>query len=279
MGRVDGKVAIVTGGASGIGRATAALLACEGARVVVADRDEAGARKVAAEIAAQGGQALAHWVDIAEESAVEALVAAAVERFGAVHVLHNNAALTDASQHAADQDLIEMRVEDWDRSMAVNLRGAMLCCKHALPLMLSAGGGSIVNTASNQALSGDLTQFAYAAAKAGLIQLARSVATAYGRRGIRCNVVSPGLIRTPASEAACTPEMMDAIVGHNLVPRAGEPEDMANAVLFLASDESAFITGQVLCVDGGQLAHLPHYGHLVQTGSTTTGRAVADSAG
>ena len=278
MGRVDGKVAIVTGGASGIGRATAALLAREGARVVVADRNLAGARQVAKEIGERGGQALAQWVDIAEESAVEALVAAAVERFGAVHVLHNNAALTDAGQHAADQDLVEMRVEDWDRSMAVNLRGAMLCCKHALPPMLGAGGGSIVNTASNQALSGDLTQFAYAAAKAGLIQLARSVATAYGRRGIRCNGVSPGLIRTPASEAACTPEMMDAIVEHNLVPRAGEPDDMAHAVLFLASDESAFITGQVLCVDGGQLAHLPHYGHLVRTGSTTTSRAVGESA-
>jgi NAD(P)-dependent dehydrogenase (short-subunit alcohol dehydrogenase family) len=271
MGRVQGKVAIVTGAASGIGRASAELLAREGASVVVADRDSAGAERVARDIGSRGGHALAVRVDIAEEISVEAMVAAAVGRFGALHVLHNNAALTDVSQHAVDASLVDMQQKDWDRSLAVNLRGAMLCTKHAIPPMLRAGGGSIINMSSNQALSGDLTQFAYAAAKAGVAQLTRSTATAYGRQGIRANTISPGLIRTPGSEAACTPEVFALLEAHNLVPRIGEPADVAWAVLFLASDESSFITGQTLCVDGGQLAHLPHYAGLVQSGMTTTG--------
>jgi NAD(P)-dependent dehydrogenase (short-subunit alcohol dehydrogenase family) len=271
MGRVQGKVAIVTGAASGIGRASAELLAREGACVVVADRDAAGAERVAREIEARGGRVLAQRVDIAEEDAIEAMIAAAVARFGALHVLHNNAALTDMAQHAVDASLVAMQQKDWDRSLAVNLRGAMLCTKHALPAMIRAGGGSIINMTSNQALAGDLTQFAYAAAKAGVAQLTRSTATAYGRQGIRANTISPGLIRTPGSEAACTPEVFAMIEAHNLVPRVGEPLDVAYAVLFLASDESSFITGQTLCVDGGQLAHLPHYANLVQSGTTTTG--------
>jgi NAD(P)-dependent dehydrogenase (short-subunit alcohol dehydrogenase family) len=272
MARMKGKVAIVTGAASGIGRATAELLAREGARVVVADRDEAGGRRVAEEIARGGGEAFAQWVDIGEEGAVRAMVESAVARYGALHVLHNNAALTDAAQHAADQSVIGMEVAAWDRAMAINLRGVMLGCKHAIPAMIRSGGGSIINTSSNQALSGDLSQSAYAAAKAGVQQLTRSVATAYGRHGIRCNAVSPGIIRTPGMLAACPPEVIREIVRHNLVPRLGEPEDIARAVLFLASDESSFITGQVLCVDGGQLAHLPHYAYLVEAGTTTTHR-------
>jgi NAD(P)-dependent dehydrogenase (short-subunit alcohol dehydrogenase family) len=270
MGRVSGKVAIVTGAASGIGRATALLLAREGARVVAADRDAPGAEAVATEIRAGGGEALAQRADVSSEEQVAALVAAAVGRFGALHVLHNNAALTDAAAMGADLSLVGMRLDDWERSLAVNLRGAMLCSKHAIPEMIRAGGGSIVNTSSNQALSGDMTQFAYAAAKAGVNQLTRSIATAYGRQGIRANTVSPGLIRTPASLRSCSPEVFALIEASNLVPRVGEPEDVAWAVLFLASDESSFVTGQVLCVDGGQLAHLPHYASLRQAGATTT---------
>jgi NAD(P)-dependent dehydrogenase (short-subunit alcohol dehydrogenase family) len=271
MGRVEGKVAIVTGAASGIGRASAALLAREGARVVIADRDAAGAERVAREIAAAGGQAQAMRVDISDEREVEAMVAGSVARFGALHVLHNNAALTDLAQHAVDASLVAMQQQDWDRSLAVNLRGAMFCSKHAIPHMIRSGGGSIVNMTSNQALAGDLTQFAYAAAKAGVGQLTRSIATAYGRQGIRANTISPGMIRTPGSEAACTPEVFAMIESHSLVGRTGLPQDIAWAVLFLASDESSFISGQTLCVDGGQLAHLPHYADLVRAGTTTTG--------
>jgi NAD(P)-dependent dehydrogenase (short-subunit alcohol dehydrogenase family) len=169
-----------------------------------------------------------------------------------------------------DTPVTEMTVDWWDHAMRIDLRGAMLGCKHAIPHMIASGGGAIVNTSSNQGITGDLTQTAYAAAKAGIIQLTQSVATQYGREGIRCNAVSPGAIRTPALERACPPEIIENIAKHSLVPRIGEPEDLANTVLFLASDESAYITGHVIKVDGGQLAHLPHYAYSVDTGTTTT---------
>jgi NAD(P)-dependent dehydrogenase (short-subunit alcohol dehydrogenase family) len=201
------------------------------------------------------------------------MIRTAVETFGGLDVLHNNAAMTATAEHTHDADLLNMSVEYWDRSFAVNLRGAMLGCKHAIPEMIRGGGGSIINTSSNQSLSGDLSQFAYSAAKAGVNALTRSVATAYGRQGIRCNTVSPGIILTEVTRSACPPDVVDAIVASNLVPRGGEPEDLAHAVLFLASDESAFITAQLLSVDGGQLGHLPHYAYLNASGTVTTGTA------
>ena len=161
MGRLDGKVAIVTGAASGIGRCSAATMAREGAAVVVADRNGTGADEVAAQINDTGGRAVGCTADIASEDDVRAMIDAAVEQFDGLHVLHNNAALTDASIHAHDASLVDLEVETWDRSMAVNARGAMLACKHAIPHMIAAGGGSIINTASNQALAGDLSQAAY----------------------------------------------------------------------------------------------------------------------
>lgn len=269
-GRVHGKVAVVTGGASGIGHATCGLLAREGARVLVADIQGARAEAVVAEIEAAGGEAAACVVDVSDNAGVEAMVEAACDRWGSLDILFNNAALTSLSHITGDGSLVDVDLAAWDRTFEVDLRGAMLVCRAAIPRMIQSGGGSIVQTSSNQALAGDMSQTAYAAAKAGINQLTRSIATAYGRQGIRCNTVSPGMIRTPASEAACTPEMFEQIAASNLVARTGEPEDLAWAVLFLASDESSFITGQVLCVDGGQLAHLPHYADLVRQGATTT---------
>jgi NAD(P)-dependent dehydrogenase (short-subunit alcohol dehydrogenase family) len=146
----------------------------------------------------------------------------------------------------------------------------MLGCKYAIPHMVSAGGGSIINTSSNQALSGDLTQTAYACAKAGIHALMRQVATQHGADGIRCNVVAPGLIRTPASERVCPPEVLREIVRHVPLGRQGESDDVANLVLFLASDESSYISGQIISVDGGHLAHLPHFATMVESGLTTT---------
>jgi len=269
-GRVEGKVAIVTGSASGIGRATAELLAAEGARVVVADLNGEGAEAVAKGIRERGGEAIANRTDVSLEDDVAALVAAAVAEFGGLQILHNNAALTAASIHVQDADLISMEVDFWDRSFSVNLRGAMLGCKHALPVMIEGGGGAIVNTSSNQSLAGDFSQFAYSAAKAGVNALTRSVATAYGRHGIRCNTVSPGFIDTPSSQASVSSEMSAELVSHNLVSRPGRALDLAHAVLYLASDEAAFVTGQLLSVDGGQLAHLPHFAYLNASGSVTT---------
>ena len=146
----------------------------------------------------------------------------------------------------------------------------MLASKHALPVMIEGGGGAIVNTSTNQSLAGDLSQFAYSAAKAGINALTRSIATAYGRQGIRCNTVAPGFIATDATRKSVSPEMESAIVAHNLVPRAGRAEDLARAVLYLASDEASFVTGQLISVDGGQLAHLPHYEFLNRSGMVTT---------
>ena len=201
-GRLEGKVAIVTGAASGIGRVSAMTMAREGARVVVADRNGPGADAVAAQIRASGGESFAICTDIAIEAEVRAMVAAAVDTWGALHVLHNNAALTDASMHSKDITVVDLDVETWDLSMAVNARGAMLACKYAVPRMIEAGGGSIINTASNQALAGDLSQTAYGAAKGAVVTLTMSVATAFGRQGVRCNCISPGAIRTPSLVSA-----------------------------------------------------------------------------
>ena len=272
MGRVEGKVAIVTGGGSGIGRASCELLAREGAAVVVADLDAASAERVARGIVDAGGRAIAQPVDVELEASIEAMVRAAVAAFGGLHVLYNNAA--DTSLRAMEQDgaLLDVSSETWDHVLAVDLRSVFLGCRYAIPRMLEAGGGSIVNASSNQSLAGDLSQTAYAAAKAAINTLSLSVATQYGRQGIRCNVVSPGPIRTPAFDRACPPEVALELTRHSLVPRLGRPEDLANAVLFLASDESSYVTGQIIRVDGGQLAHLPHYAMLTQGGLTTTRR-------
>jgi NAD(P)-dependent dehydrogenase (short-subunit alcohol dehydrogenase family) len=159
--------------------------------------------------------------------------------------------------------------------MAVNARGAMLACKHAVPHMIAAGGGSIINTASNQALAGDLSQTAYGAAKGAVVTLTMSVATAFGKQGVRCNCISPGAIRTPSLVNACPPEVIELIEANNLVPRIGEPEDIANLALFLASDESSFITGLTIRCDGGQLSHLPHFAGLMQMSTITTAAAAS----
>jgi NAD(P)-dependent dehydrogenase (short-subunit alcohol dehydrogenase family) len=271
--RVKGKVAIVTGSASGIGQATAELLAAEGASVVVADMNAEGAERVAAGIRSAGGRAVAQPTDVSSEDQIRRMIDRAVREFGGLHILHNNAAMTAGHEHANDLDLLTMTVEYWDRSFSVNLRGAMLAAKHGIPVMIEGGGGAIVNTSSNQSLAGDLSQFAYSAAKAGINALTRSIATTYGRRGIRCNTVSPGHISTAASRASVSPEMDAALVAHNLIPRAGRAEDLAHAVLYLVSDEASFVTGQLLSIDGGQMAHLPHYSYLITSGAKTTNKA------
>jgi NAD(P)-dependent dehydrogenase (short-subunit alcohol dehydrogenase family) len=270
MGRVEGKVAIVTGGGSGIGRASGELLAREGAAVVVADLDAASAERVAKGIEAAGGRALAQPVDVRVEASIAAMVSAAVDAYGALHILFNNAANTSLAMMERDRGLLEVSTETWDETFATDLRSVFLACKYAVPHLIASGGGSIVNTSSNQSLVGDLSQTAYASAKAGLNTLSLSIATQFGRQGIRCNIVSPGPIRTPAFDRGVPQEVMDELVKHSLVPRLGQAEDLAKAVLFLASDESSYITGQLIRVDGGQLVHMPHYGMLASEGLTTT---------
>jgi NAD(P)-dependent dehydrogenase (short-subunit alcohol dehydrogenase family) len=252
--RLVGKIAIITGAASGIGQATARRVAAEGARTVVADLDAAGAKQVAGEIGAAGGEATAVQVDLGEVDSVRAMVRAAVTAYGGLDILHNNAAATrlaataDLPVSAADPDV-------WDDTMRVNLRGAMVAIQAAVPHMMARGGGSVINTSSGSGLTGDLRNPAYGASKAALISLTRYVATEFGKQGIRCNAISPGFIvigSKPGREAVHA-----TMLRHALTPRLGRPEDIAALVVFLASDESAFITGQNICVDGGMLAHQP----------------------
>jgi NAD(P)-dependent dehydrogenase (short-subunit alcohol dehydrogenase family) len=251
------RVAVVTGAARGIGRASARALAVAGARVVVADLDRDGAESVAKEIRDADGEAFAVCVDVSEEETIAAMIEDTLERFGGLDILHNNAAASDMATGSRDGALVDLEVEVWDRAMAVNLRGPMLGCKHAIPVMLRRGRGSIIQTSSASGLCGDLARAAYSASKAGLDSLTRSVATQYGKQGIRCNSIAPGVVETPALAANVPPEALAAYLGSSLTPRLGKPEDIAAAVVFLASDDAAYITGQVLSVDGGLLAHHP----------------------
>lgn len=255
--RLADKVGIVTGGAAGIGRATARTLAREGACVVVGDRDEAGARETVAEIEADGGRGLAYVVDVSEEEQVRNLVERTVSVYGGLDLLHNNAAAIGNASPGTDVDVANIEVGVWDRTMAVNLRGVMLGCKYAVPRMLERGGGSIVNMSSGSAQRGDLTNPAYAVSKGAVDTLTLYVATQYGKRGIRCNAIAPGLILSHEVERFGGERYVSMLEEHHLTPRVGRPEDIANAVLFLASDESSFITGQILHVDGGILSHAP----------------------
>ena len=250
-----GRVALVTGGASGIGRATCLALAASGASIVVADLNADGARKVAGEVEAHGGRAHPQQVDLADEASIAAMIEAAVRHFGGLDILHNNAADSDPALMAADGPIVDLTSEVWDRNMRVNLRGPMLGCKYAIPHMIRRGGGSIINTSSVSGLTGDVIRAAYAASKAGLGSLTQNVAVQYGKQGIRCNAVAPGVIATPALEANVPREAVAVYVENTLTPRLGRPEDIAAVVVFLASDAAAFITGQILSVDGGILAH------------------------
>jgi NAD(P)-dependent dehydrogenase (short-subunit alcohol dehydrogenase family) len=263
MGSLDGKVAIVTGAASGIGECVAHTLAARGARVVVADRNGAGAGAVSRAIVAEGGVSVPFEVDISQEDQMASLVRRAVDEWGGLDFLHNNAADTRDEVIGRDGDVASMDVAVWDQTMAVNLRGTMLGCKHAIPQLLARGGGAIVNTSSNSAFSGDLSRAAYGASKAGINALTQYVAAQYGMQGIRCNAVSPGLVMTPAADRNLTPEAREIFQLNHLSPRLCLPQDIANAVAFLASDEASFVNGQVLKVDGGMLAHMPTHAQFI----------------
>lgn len=253
MGRVDGKVALVTGGAAGIGRETARLLAREGARVVVADIDSDGAERVADEL---GDTASAEFFDATREETIAELVRAVVARHGRIDVVHNNAALVGADAWHHDSTVIDTSIEMWDRAFATNVRSVFLVCKHAIPHMLAAGHGSIVNMASLAGLRGSGILTAYGSSKAAVIGLTRYVAAQYGKQGVRCNAVAPGVIQTRQLLDAM-PGLPAAALAGVASPRAGEPSDIAHMVLFLASDESAFVNGETYRVDGGGMTAGP----------------------
>ncbi|MFM7617928.1 MAG: glucose 1-dehydrogenase [Actinomycetes bacterium] len=248
-GRLDGKVALITGAGNGMGREAGILFAHEGARVVAADWNLEGARETVASIEAAGGEALAVKVDVADEAQVETMIAATDERFGALHVLYNNAGIFPAD----DGGPTETPVPTWDRVMEVNLKGVWLGCRHGIPLMLRSGGGSIVNVASFVALMGAATsQIAYTASKGGVLSMTREIAVEYARQGIRANSLCPGPIDTPLlAELLSDPERRARRLVHIPMGRLGQAAELAKAALFLASDESSFMTGSQLVVDGG----------------------------
>lgn len=251
-------MAIVTGGGGGIGGAAARTLAADGATVAVVDIDAAAAERTVAEIESAGGASYAIRTDLSDEASVRMAVEAVAERSGRIDVLHNNAALTDSEFLSRDTTVTDLDTEVWDRTMNVNLRSQMLMSKHVVPHMVVGGGGSIINMSSGAAFRGDRTRTAYGVSKAGVHALTMYTATSHGKHGVRANTVVPGLIITDAVKAHLTPKMLEGLGAATLTPYVGAPQDVADLVLFLASERSRYITGQTLTIDGGMSAHVGH---------------------
>jgi NAD(P)-dependent dehydrogenase (short-subunit alcohol dehydrogenase family) len=240
---------IVAGGGSGIGAATATRLAQEGSSVVIGDLDGGLAGAVAGQIESSGGRALGLAFDMRDEASIATLVATAVDTYGGLDAVHVNAADLEAVVH--DGDAIDVPLGIFDRTLQVNLRGHLLCTRHALPALLARGGGALVYTSSGAAFMGEPTRLAYAISKNGLHALVRHVASRWGKSSIRANAVAPGLVMTDQVRRTLTADGIEQVLAITRSPRLGEPDDIAAAVAFLCSDDGAWINGQVLSVDGG----------------------------
>ena len=246
-GRLAGKVALITGGAAGLGRVGAERFAEEGALVVVADVDDGD--DVIDSITTAGGEAAYVRCDVTDEESVAAAVAHAVETYGALHVLYNNAGVMLAD----DDDPVSTPLATYERTMDINVKGTLLACRHAVPAMLESGGGSIINVASFVAHLGAATpQLAYTTSKGAVLAMTREIAVIYARQGIRCNALCPGPVLTPLlAKYLSDEEKRQRRLVHIPMGRFGEAEEMVKGALFLASDDSSFMTGQSLLIDGG----------------------------
>jgi NAD(P)-dependent dehydrogenase (short-subunit alcohol dehydrogenase family) len=253
MGRLTGKRALITGGASGIGRATVLLFAHEGAVVAVADIDEDGGRAIVREIASGGGRATFVRCDVTRDEDCRLAVERTVEELGGLDILFNNAGIIRRAS------VLETSAEEWDRVMAVNVKSVFLLSKYAIPVMARAGGGVIVNTASGWGLVGGPDAAAYCASKGAVVLLTRAMALDHGGQNIRVNCICPGdtdtpMLRDEARQLGESDERFLAQAAQRPLQRIGTPQDIARAALYLASDDSSFVTGTALVVDGGGLA-------------------------
>jgi NAD(P)-dependent dehydrogenase (short-subunit alcohol dehydrogenase family) len=247
--RLDGKVALITGGASGMGMVAAKLFASEGARVVLTDVADDPGETIAEQISSSGGDALFVHADVSSESDAKAMVAAAVETFGGLHVLYNNAGV----MLAADGSIDATEESVWDATLAINVKGVAHGCKYGIPAMIGSGGGSIINVASFVAWLGAATsQTAYTSSKGAVLAMTREIAVEYARKGIRCNALCPGPIETPLLLQLLSDEAKrKRRFVHIPMGRLGQADELAKAALFLASDDSSYMTGASLIVDGG----------------------------
>lgn len=248
MRGLEGRVAVIAGGGA-IGGATARRLAAEGVSVVIGDMNAASAKTTAAEIVAAGGNAVGVGFDMTDEASIAAMVKVAAERFGGLDIMHVNAA--DMTAAMRDTDALTVPLEVFDRTLEVNLRGHLLCTRHALPALLARGGGALIYTSSAGAFRGEPVRLAYAVSKSGLHALMRHVASRWGKENIRANVVAPGTVMTDQARAVMPEEMQADWLAQTRSPRLGRPDDIAGMVAMLASEEGVWINGQVISIDGG----------------------------
>ncbi len=249
MRGLKGKVAVIAGGATGIGAATAIRLAEEGVALAIGDINANGAEAVAGRIRDSGGRAVGRRFDISDDDSVRELVAFAARTYGGIDFMHANAA--DLSLCAADTDAVDLALDIWDRTMAINLRGHLLCTRHAVPELLKRGGGAIVYTSSGAAFVGESERVAYAVSKAGINALMRHVASRWGKHGIRSNAIAPGLVLTAGALEHMDEPTQAALLAAGRSTRLGHPDDIAAMVAMLMSDDGDWINGQVISVDGG----------------------------
>lgn len=251
------RVAIITGAGQGIGADVATVLAERGATVILNDILADCVEDTAAAMRARGLRAEASVFDLTDEDDIARAVGAIAARHGRIDIVHNNAAFQTTEQRARDLDVMNLPADAWDKAFAVNARGPMLLCKHVLPTMIAGGGGSIIHSASGFGLLGEMTLTAYGASKAALINLGRFIATQYGKQGVRSNVIAIGFVLSETAVETTPQAVKDVLLAHHLNPELGSPRDIANVVAFLASDDSRFINGALIPVDGGFTAHQP----------------------
>jgi len=253
MGRLEGKAAIITGAANGIGFEGAKQFVKEGAKVLAIDIDENGLANLKSEVESEGGTIEVRRVDITKKTEVDEAVAFAAEIFGKIDVLYNNAG------GISDGGFLNLTEELFDKIFALNVKGTIFTSQAAIPYMLKQGGGSIINTLSGSVELGDLYMSAYASSKGALKTLSMYMATQFGKQNIRVNMIQPGLILTQKAESKLPEATSNLYLENNLLPMHGRPEDIAKAAIYLASDESKFLTNTIIKVDGGAMSHSPEY--------------------